>query len=204
MHLFLTWSMTVSDDQRDVVRGWAESKHGSDLYQQLVGDVQHCQGVEHLTLAMTAWMSYRRLVPDVSDHADQPIQGSYLDDLDALSNDNNLGNSGKVAERMILALVRVLHSTRDQHQDLIAFIEAVLDCEPPLLHVLDGLSDEYLSRRVGGQSHTTAMAGLRQVRLVGAEDNEEDWVKISQPEELSGEELEDHVQNTEIEYVFSY
>ena len=61
-------------------------------------------------------MSYRRLVPDVSDHADMPIQGSYLADLDALFHDDNLGNSGKVAERMILALVRVFYSIADQHQ----------------------------------------------------------------------------------------
>jgi hypothetical protein len=45
---------------------------------------------------MVALMGHRRLLPDLSDDYDQPINDSYLDDLDALLSGRSLGNSGIV------------------------------------------------------------------------------------------------------------
>lgn len=92
---------------------------------------------------MAAVMSYRRLLPDLSDDSDRPIRGSYLADLDALLNGHPLGNSGIVAERMIFSLIRVFRCSGNQFEELTTFLEAVLDREPPLLHVFNGFCDQY-------------------------------------------------------------
>jgi hypothetical protein len=111
--------------------------------------------VEQLALNMAALMNYRRLCPDFSDDTDQPITGSYLVDLDTLFHGHSLGNSGRVAEQIVFAFIRVLRCM-DQYENLVLFLETVLDRKPPLLHFLDGLADQYLRRKIHGQTHKTA------------------------------------------------
>jgi hypothetical protein len=53
----------------------------------------------------------------------------------------------------------------NQYEDLITLLDTVLDQEPPLLHVFDGFSDQYLSRRINDQPHETTM-----VEFIGFED----------------------------------
>lgn len=189
--LLLTWSTAVSGHGHNVLCIWAQSENGRNLYQRLVRDVQTPQSVEQLTLSIIALMNYRRLLPDVSDHIDHPIKGSYLDDLDALFNGHAVGNSGRVAERMVFALVRVLESFAERHLDLITFIETALDRSRPLLHALDGRSDQYLSRRIHGQTHGTAMMDLSRMKLPElGEGDELDWVEVPHLEDLPSQEFQ--------------
>jgi hypothetical protein len=61
-----------------------EVEDGWGFYKQLAEDFQISQDVEQLALIMAAMLSYRRLLPDASNHVNQPVKGSYLADLDAL------------------------------------------------------------------------------------------------------------------------
>jgi hypothetical protein len=194
--LLLTWTV-VSDHQLDVLRAWAGSEDGWNLYKQLAKDAQRSQSVEQLALTMAASMRYRRLLPDRSDDSDQPIRGSYLADLDALLNGQSLGNSGIVWERMVFSLLRVLRSFVNQYEDLITFLDTVLDREPPLLHVFDGFCDQYLSRMINSQPHETAIVELSHFKMPELRrDDDLDWVTIPPPEELSLQELHvDHSQS---------
>jgi len=124
--LLLTWGTMVSGRQLEVLRGWASSQNGWNLYKLLARGVQGFQSVEQLTLTIAALMNYRRLLPDFLDDLDQPIKGSYLADLDTLLYGHSLGNSGTVWEQMAFALVRVLRSFMHQFEDLITFLETVL------------------------------------------------------------------------------
>jgi hypothetical protein len=182
--LLLTWTV-VSDHQLDFLSEWASSEDGWNLYKQLARDVQRSQNVEQLALTMAALMRYRRLLPDHSDDSDKPIKGSYLADLDALLNGQSLGNSGIVGERMIFSLLRVLSSFMYKFEDLINFLATVLDREAPLLHVFDGFSDQYLSRRIKGQAHEAAIVELSHFKMPELrEDDDLDWVTVPPPEEL--------------------
>ena len=175
-----------STRQLDVLREWAGSEDGQNLYKQLTRDIQDSQSVEQLALIMAALMNYRRLFPDVLDHCDQLINDSYLADLDAHFRGCLLGNSGRVAERMVFALLWVLYIFASQHEVLITFLETALDRERPLLHLFDGFSDHYLRLRIKYQCHNTAKAELSGVKMpkLGGDDDP-DWVNIIHPKEIS-------------------
>jgi hypothetical protein len=190
--LLLTWSMVVSGHQLKVLSEWASSDDSSQLYKQLLSDFQGPQSPEQLALTMAALMSYRRLLLDLSDDSDRPIKGSYLADLDALLDGHSLGNSGIVGERMLFSLVRVFRSFVNQFVDLAMFLETVLDREPPLLHVFDGFCDQYLSRRIGGHTHETAMVELSHLKMPELRgDGDSDWVTVTLSEALP---VQDHSQ----------
>ncbi len=192
--LLLTWGTMVSGRQLEVLRGWASSQNGWNLYKLLARGVQGFQSVEQLALTIAALMNYRRLLPDFLDDLDQPIKGSYLADLDALLYGHSLGNSGTVWEQMAFALVRVLRSFMHQFEDLITFLETVLDRKPPSLHVFDGFSDQYLCRMINGQPHEIATVKLSCFKAPELrEDDDPDWVTVTHPEELSLQKL--HIQN---------
>jgi hypothetical protein len=114
----------------------------------------------------------------------QPITGSYLADLGALLAGHSLGNSGKVGEQMVFALLRVLRLRPfvDQYKDLVTFLETALDREPPLLHHFDGFSDQYLCRMINGQPHKTAIDELSRIKMPELrEDNDSDWITVTHP-----------------------
>lgn len=132
MLLLITWSTMLSNSSMDfsrqfaVLREWAYSEEGQKLFKQLARDVQDSQSVKQLALYMAAWMIYLRICPDLLDDTDKPITGSYLFDLDTLFGGSSLGNSGRVAEQMVFALVRVLRCS-EQYEQLVVFLETVLD-----------------------------------------------------------------------------
>lgn len=195
--LLLTWSTMVSSRQLEVLSGWACSENGWNLYKQLAKDFQGPLSVEELALTMAALMNYRRLLPDLSDHYDQPIRGIDLADLDALVHGDPPGNRGRVVERMIIALVRVLHSFVDPFKDLITFLETALDQAPPLLHVFDGFPDQYLRRRINGRPHKAAIAEFSSIKMPELRgDDDADWVNVTHPKEFSllGLRVQDHSQ----------
>lgn len=154
------WGKQNRNRQFKILEKWAQSEEGRNLYLRLVEGFQYDQTVEQFTLNVAALMSYRRLHPDSSDDSNQPITDSYITDLDALLCAIVLGNSGRVAERMVLALSRTLQSRREDFHDLIVFLETTLACNPRPLHVLDGLSDEYVRLRMDGLPHQITMTKL--------------------------------------------
>jgi hypothetical protein len=184
--VLLTWSIMVFDRQFEVLREWASSQNGWNLYKLLAKVVQGSQNVEQLALTMAALVNYRRLLSDLSDNSDQPIKGSYLAGLDALLNGHSLENSGRVGDQMVFALVRVLCSFIDQFEDLITFLNTALDQEPPLLYLFDGFSDQYLRWRITGQPYTTAIVALSHFKMpeLGG-DYDPNWVTVTYPEKLS-------------------
>lgn len=196
--LLLTWSMVVSGSQLEVLSEWASSDNSSQLYQQLLSAFQGPQNSEQLALTMAALMGHRRLLYDVSTNNGQPIKGSYLADLDALLHGDSLGISGIVWERMVFSLLRVLGSFMDQFEDLQQFLGTGLDREIPLLHPYDGFSDQYLVRRIQGQSHDAAMPKMPELRA----DEDLDWVVISLSEARLTEQSQ-HRSPLEIGITFS-
>ena len=73
-----------------------EVENGRNLYEQLVTDIQDPQGVKQLTLTMAVLISYRRLLPEISDNSHEPTNGSYLADLNTLFRGHSLKNSKRV------------------------------------------------------------------------------------------------------------
>ena len=153
-----------------------------------------------MALNMAALMNYRRLLPDVLDYSNQPVRGSYLADLDALFYGQPLGNSGRVAEQMVFALLRVLYSFAEEFENLITFLETALDRERPPLHLFDGFSDQYLRLIINGQPHAAARLDLSRIKMPELRgDDDPDWVNVTHPKEFS---LQDHsLPTVEIEYV---
>jgi hypothetical protein len=153
-----------------------------NLYNQLIRDFQASQGAEQLALTVAALMCHRRLLPYHSDDYTQPINGSYLADLDALLNGHSLENSKAIWERMVFSLLRVLSSFANQYEDLIQFLASVLDRETPLLDPFDGFSDQYLIRKINGQLHDIAILVLDQDYLKTPKlrkDDVLDWVTVT-------------------------
>lgn len=114
---------------------------------------------------MAAMLTYRRLCPDFSDDSEQPVTGSYVADLDSLLRGDHLGNSGRVAERMVFALARELRLSGEGFEDLRTFLETILDRECPPLHVSEGFCDEYIRLRMNGMLHDSAITELAGLRL---------------------------------------
>ena len=186
MLLLITWSTMLSNSSMDLsrqfafLREWEHSEEGQERFRQLVRDVQDSQSVEQLALNMAALMIYLRIRPDPLDGTEGPITGSYLLDLDALFRVDSLANSGRAAEQMVFALVRVLRC-RDQYEQLAVFLETVLNRESPLLHFLDGLADQYMRRRILCRSHKTAFdTVMEEVSHLNvprfSRDTDSDWV----------------------------
>lgn len=173
--LLLIWSTLSFNGLSE----WAHSKDFWNLYKQLAQEFQHPQSVEQLALIMAALKSYRQLLPDFLDDFDEPIKGSYLADLNAFLHGELLGNSGRVAEQIVFSLVRELSSSRDQFNDLIAFLETALDCERPPLHVFDGFSDRYLRLRIEGHHHKTAIEVLSRVKVPELGGVDSDWIDVT-------------------------
>jgi hypothetical protein len=84
MHLLITWSTRLEYStagfrrELDVLRKWADSENGQNLYREWATDVQDSWSLVQLTVDTSTLMAYRRLCPDLQDDRDRPITGSYL------------------------------------------------------------------------------------------------------------------------------
>lgn len=161
--VLLTWTTTLfkrqtdaANRQLDILQGWANWEEGTSLYDDLASSAQGSQTVEQLVLIMVAMLGYSRLLPDNLDHFGVPFRSSYLVDLDAHFRGRALGNRGKLMEHVVFAMIRVLSTFGNTYEDMVTFLVAVHNREPPLLHTLAGLSDRYLSLRIGAANHETA------------------------------------------------
>lgn len=88
---------------------------------------------------------------------------SSLGDLDSLLQGEEIGNSGRIAELVMHALIRNLHPKKDHLEHLVIFLVTVLNQACPPLHWLEGLMDQNLRLRISGQSHAGAMGRMEAV-----------------------------------------
>ncbi|KAL9078307.1 MAG: hypothetical protein Q9157_002770 [Trypethelium eluteriae] len=166
----LTWSESPIPDlgsiwcwaggKLNILHEWASSKEGQDLYELLRKDFQDPQSVEGLSLTMVAMLNYRRFIPDYLDYFEEPIFGSFLCDLDLHFHGRSLGNSGKVIEHMVRAMLRKLYVYASKSQHLTIALQMALGRDPCQLRTFDRLSDEYLDQRITKHTHESAMVTL--------------------------------------------
>ena len=187
--LLVVWSSELSSSTEHysplaVLCEWATSEEGRQLYERMVDSLQEATNMEQLALTIAYLITYRRLHRDIHDSdVNQPIRGSYLNDLDTFLHGHGPGNSGKVAEQMAFASIRV---HRHVTEKLTVFLGTILDREPPLLHCLDGFTDHYLSLRIKGQSHKAAFESVKeQAAQLGIselgrnDDRDREWTMVN-------------------------
>ena len=131
---------------------------------------------------MTALVNYRRLLDGHSNYS-KPTKSIYLADLDALFHGNSHEHLKRVMTETVFELLRILHSFVDGFKDLIILVETALDRECSWSDVFDRSLEQYLRRRIKGQSHKTAIAGIKMKKSRG--DDNADWVDVAHPEELT-------------------
>ena len=165
-----------------VLRKWAASPEGKSLRAQLMREFRESQELEQLALTLSVLLVYGRWVSDALSGGDRPPQRSFLDDWNAYLSGQLIGSSKAVAERMMLALLRVLHAHGSRFEDVIAFLETTLHMNPLPLHVYDGLSDHYLQQRVERLTHDVAfeatMAELIQSKSPDLKDDDSAWIEV--------------------------
>lgn len=166
--VLLSWSSKYHGQTLEVLSDWIKSEHSLHLYQQLIEDLWLEQTPEEFALNLAALLCRERLLPYAMDDTAQPIKGSYLADLDAILNGQDISNRRTVFEQMILSLLRVLYTLEDT-EDIRQFLAEVLDKESSLLDFLDGVSDQYCARKVRAHTHNRAFEDAREGLLKSVE-----------------------------------
>lgn len=160
--LFLTWAVQLPKTELKVVKNWANSIRSQNFHLQLATSSKKRQSMEQLTLVTAAIISFLMLMPESKSASlnkiRSPFHDSYLRDFEAILNGHDLPNAKIVGQRMIHSLARVLSTTKDTN--LTELIAGVLETSPPLLHALDGQSDQYFYYRFQRLPHETAMAAV--------------------------------------------
>lgn len=193
--MFLNWGMLISspveeNPQFKFLEEWVRSKDGVELYVRLFNDFQSHQTTTQLTLIMATLVNYLRLYPDSKDKLDRIITGNYVTKLNDYLCGISIGNIGRVMERMAISLSRVLKSSGDKFENLLIFLESVLDLEHPPLEIFDGFSEvAYMGFRVNGLSHETAIANLVPIKSPKLRSKDDLRVGTTQSKELTSKIL---------------
>ncbi|ETN44750.1 uncharacterized protein HMPREF1541_10420 [Cyphellophora europaea CBS 101466] len=153
--MLLIWGQQMGSQNCEALQQWLDSEDASKLYDGLLKDVQTEQPLEQLVITMAALVSFHRWHPDYDDDTLELTYGSFLADMHACVTGLRLENSGKVMERVVFSLIRVVQE--QQFEDLAIFLATTLDRDQPALHYLDGLTDEYFRWRTAGHSHMKGM-----------------------------------------------
>ena len=82
--------------------------------------------------------------------------GCSLVCFDAILNGEDVRNKRAIFERVIVSLLRVLHSIQEDKDDLIQLLTNVLGEGAPILESLDGVNDRYCAKRYSGLDHSKA------------------------------------------------
>ncbi|KAI4260734.1 MAG: hypothetical protein LQ352_000126 [Teloschistes flavicans] len=159
--LLLTWSSRYHGQTLEVLSDWIKSEESLNLYQRMIEDLWLQQTPEEFALTLAALLCRERLLPYNVDDTTQPIGGSYLADLDAILNRQEISNRRTVFEQMILSLVRVLY-TLNNSEETVRLLVKVLDKEASLLEPLDGVADQYCARKLDGHNHNKAFEEARE------------------------------------------
>ena len=167
--VLLIWSSTYHDQTLEVLSDWIKSEEGLNLYQRLIKDLLLQQTPEEFALTLAALLCRERLLQYAVDDTAQPIGGSYLADLDAILNGQDISNRRTVFEQMTLSLLRVLYTLNTSEETGQLFAE-VLDIEASLLEPLTGIADQYCAEKVYGHNHNRAFEKAREglLKCVGA------------------------------------
>lgn len=185
--VLLTWSSTYHGQTLEVLSDWIKSEESLNLYQRLIEDLWLQQTAEEFALTLAALLCRERLFPYSMDDSTQPIGGSYLADLDAILNRQDISNARTVFEQVISSLVRVLY-TLNTSKETVRFLLEVLDKEASLLEPLDGVTDQYCTRKIDGHNHNRAFEEAREgllqcvEALLKSEPNADaEWMVIPRP-----------------------
>jgi hypothetical protein len=186
--LVLLTSGLINSIVRRVVTEWSLSNDGRSTFEGMINNLQGPQTCEDLGLNLAALLCYRRLrgVQDTP----RTTNGSYLLDFDALLNFKPLYNEQATLEQMMLSFLRVLKTFKGRFQDLHRFLTATLGMEDtPVLHPLDGYSDQYFNRRIeyrpghdGAFEKAKLQALMKFIDLNPVEtgtDDDNDWETVS-------------------------
>ncbi len=152
----------------EVLSGWIKSEESLNLYQRLIGDLWLEQTPEAYALTLAALLCRERLLPYTLDDTAQSIGGSYVADLDAILNGEDIKNRRTVFEQMILSLLRVLDAPNTS-EETVRLLTEVLDKDASLLESLDGIADQYCARKLLGQDHNKAFEDAREGLLKSVE-----------------------------------
>lgn len=159
--LLLTWSSTYHGQSLKVLSDWIKSEGSLKLYQRLIKALWLSQTPEEFALTLAALLCRERLLPYTVDDTTQPIGGSYLVDLDAILNSQDISNRRTVFEQMILSLLRVLY-TLETSEETVKLLAEILDKEASLLEPLDGVADQYCVKKIHGYNHNKAFEEARE------------------------------------------
>jgi hypothetical protein len=109
-------------------------------------------------------IGYRHLMRAFVDvEGREPVYGSYVRDLHATMRGDSLWNETTVMERMGFSALRVLDSL-EYREPIALLLSTILGSRTPMLHPLDGFSDQYWSNRLDSHySHEQAFAELENV-----------------------------------------
>ncbi|KAI9736731.1 MAG: hypothetical protein M1834_000935 [Cirrosporium novae-zelandiae] len=169
--LLLTSNTTIAYKSKEALSQWVVSEKSQRLYNRLIEDLQKSQETDQLVLTMAALLCYERL--RYPSENTKPMNHSYLNDLDAVLKGKFLGNKTTVFERITFALSRVLYTCEDRY--ISTFLSYIL-YKTPLLHILDGYSDQYWAKRIKNKlSHSDAFSCFAEPEN---ENDEMDWVKV--------------------------
>lgn len=158
--VLLCWN-SIKPTAGRVLIEWAASIDAWRLYERHIKDIQDSQSKEQLVLTLGALLCYQRLLPP-NPNANQPIKGSYHADFDAILNFEYLGNAQTVFEHMVLSVLRIFWTVKDNGK-MRRFLATVLNIQPPALDPFNEFSDQYwIYRMKDGLAHRDAlkMAGL--------------------------------------------
>ncbi len=159
--LLLTWSSTYHGQTLEVLRDWIKSEESLNLYQRLIETLWLEQTPEAFALTLAALLCRERLLPYTVDDTVQPIGGSYLADFDAILNSQDINNRRAIFEQMALSLLRVL-CTLNTSEETVRLLAEVLDKEASLLEPLDGIADQYCTRKFHRHNHNKAFEEARE------------------------------------------
>ncbi len=140
--LLLTWSSTAHGPPLQVLGEWVDSCEGWTLFQRMIEGYQKPQSPQQLALTLLALLCLERLLPYTRKDTAQPINGSYLADLNTILNDQPLSNSRKVFEWTNFSFLRVLDTLEDKHEDISQLLEDTLATKESLPDRLDGCCDQ--------------------------------------------------------------
>jgi hypothetical protein len=144
--VLLTWN-PIRHMTEEVLVEWAASVDGQRLHERIIKDLRGPQSKEQLVLTLAAFLSYQRLFPPTSDTS-QPIKGSYQADFDAILNGKRLSNARTVSEYMVLSVLRVFYTVKD-NEKMRTFLANVLDMRCwPSLDPFHEFSDQYFICRM--------------------------------------------------------
>ena len=123
-------------------------------------------------------MGRERLLLRTEDDTVQPVECGYLIRFDAILNGEDTSNKRTTFERIIMSLLRVLHTFEDNSNDLIQLLANVLDKGASILEPLDGGTDQYFAKKAGGLGHSKAFQEAREELFKAMQNADAQWVVI--------------------------